>query len=167
MKYKICANKKGIRIDDAVPIVIFIFVAAFIIVFFRINEKIKGDKIITDIQHQKDILVGHGVLMSYISITDDKGSNKADFISRSIVEKNYDGLKQDITEYFRKKIGNVNWYIDVKDSSKNLILSLTNAQYSPQEQYSSTQVSYPVASVFIPTNRLESKYISIELFFSR
>lgn len=168
LKRKIFADKKGIGIDDAMPIIIFIFVAAFILVFFKINEKVKSGKSIDDIQRQKDILEGQSILMSYIKAVDNDGKNKADFISKSIVEKNYDGLKQDITEYFSKKIGNQNWYVDVKYSSNNLILpSITNAKYSPQEQYSSMQTAYPVASVYLPISGSNSKPIFIELFFSK
>ena len=166
MRYKIIANKRGIGIDDAVPIIIFIFVAAFVLVFFKINEKVKSDKIIDDAQRQKDIIEGHEALIGYVTSIDNQGNSKADFISKSIAGKNYDSLKQDISEYFNKKIGNINWYVDVKDSSKNLVMpSITNAQYSLQEQYLSTQVAYQVASVYLPISGSGTKPISIELFF--
>ena len=168
MKHKIFADKKGIGIDDAVPIIISIFVAALVIVVFTINEKVKSNKLIDDIQRQKDILEGQSILMSYIRSVENDENSKADFISKSIIEKNYDVLKQEITEYFNKKIGNINWYVDVKDSSNYLVLpSITNAKYSPQEQYSSTQIAYPVASVYLPISGSGTKPIFIELFFSK
>jgi len=168
LSFKIINNKKGIGIDDAVPIIIFIFVAALVIVFIRINEKVKHDKIIEDIQRQKDALEGNSILMSYIKTVDEHGNNKADFISKSITGKNYDALTQDIKEYFTKKGIDKNWYVDVKDASNNLIFpSISDTKYSPQEQYSSTQTAYPVASVVIPINGFEPGYVHIELYFSR
>lgn len=167
MKCRIPFNKKGLSIDEAIPFVIFILIAVFGVFLYNINENVKGKQLTTDIQMQKDILNGHGILMDYLKQSDEQGNNKADFIAKHIIEKDYDNIKKDLTEYFSKNIGNINWYIEVKDSSNNLIFpQLTNSQYSSHEQYSSTQITYSVAFASIPVYGQESSYISIELFFS-
>ena len=117
------------------------------------------------IQREKDIVDGHEALMEYLTKVHENG-NKADFISKLVIEKKYDVVKQDITDHFNQKLDNMNWHIDVKDSQGKLILpSITNTQYSPQEQYTSTQSTYRVASAFIPLDD-QANYILIELFFS-
>lgn len=166
MKYKICANKKAL-VDEAIPVIIFIFVAAIVIVAFRINENVKSESVVEDIQLQKDIVDGHVILMGYLNKIDEQGSNKAGFISKLIREKNYEPLKQDITEYFNKRL-DLRWYIDVKDSFGNFIFpTLSNAQFSPQEQYASTKTANKVASALLPINSPDISYISIELYFLR
>ena len=166
MKYKIYDNKKGIGIDDAVPLIIFIFVAAIGIFLFRVNENIKSNKLIEDIQTQKDIIEGHEVLISYLRKIDEQGNSKADSISKLVIEKNYEILKKDLTDYFGKRLEYLNWYIEVKESSGKLLFpALANAQYSPQEQYSSTQVAHLVASVLVSISNKD--HILIELFFAR
>ena len=55
LKYKICDNKKGIGIDDAVPSIIFIFVVTIAIVFLRINESQASDKNVEEIKKQKEL----------------------------------------------------------------------------------------------------------------
>ena len=158
-------NKKGIGIDDTIAFIIFLFIAAIGLFFFRFNENLKSAELVDDIKLQKDIQSGHEVLMEYLSKIDENGNSKADFISKSIIEKNNEILKKDLMDYFGKRLENLNWYIEVKDSSGNLIFpALTNAHYSPQEQYSSTKVANSVSSMIIPIKN--QNYISLELFFA-
>jgi len=166
LKSKIYNNKKGIGIDDALPIIIFIFIAALVIGFLKINDKVKSDRTIENIQRQKDILEGHQTLMEYLNKLDEQDSNKEDFISKSIMAKDYDAIKQDVTQYFNGKLGNLGWYLEIRDSTENLVMPvITNAQFSQQEQYSSTQSAFSVSSVLIPINEQVPTYITIELFF--
>ncbi|MBS3096597.1 hypothetical protein J4480_04110 [Candidatus Woesearchaeota archaeon] len=164
MKHKIFDNKKGIG-EEAFHIIIVLVIGALTIGFFKISDKIKSDKAMEAIQREKDIVDGHEALMEYLTKVHENG-NKADFISKLVIEKKYDVVKQDITDHFNQKLDNMNWHIDVKDSQGKLILpSITNTQYSPQEQYTSTQSTYRVASAFIPLDD-QANYILIELFFS-
>ena len=102
MKCKIFANKKGIGIDDAVPLIIFIFVAALVVVVFRINEQIKSDKLVASEERQKQIVEGHEILMAYLMQIDDQGNNKADFLSNSYLKGNYNDLKKDFNVVYDK-----------------------------------------------------------------
>lgn len=165
-KFRMYANKKGVGIDDTIAFIIFIFVAAIGIFFFRFNEDVKSAALADDIVFQKDILKGHEALMEYMSKAD-KQNNKADLVSKYAAEKNYDALKRDINDYFSKKLVDLNWYIEVKDSSGNLLFpALTNAQYtSAQEQYASTKVARSVALVIVPISNQD--YNMIELTFAR
>ena len=158
-------NRKGIGIDDAVPMIIFIFIAAFGIFLFNINEKIKSENLVEDIQLQKDILEGHEILMEYLRNVDEQGNNKADFISKSYIEKYYENLKKDLKEHFDKRLNYLPlWYIDIIDSSGNNIFSIQSTNYySGYEQSKVTEVGF----VLVPVNGLESKYIKIKLFFGK
>lgn len=162
MKYKTFNNKKGIGIDDAIPIIIFIFVAALVIFVLRINDIGKSSKIKDDIQHQKDILDGHQALMEYLARIDEQG-NKADFISKSINKKDYESIKKDMEKFFGEKLSYLpEWDIDVVDTSQKNILSVKSTNY--YSGYELHQVSQ-VASVAIPING--QQYITIKLFFGR
>lgn len=158
-------NRKGIGIDDAVPLIIFIFIAAFGIFLFNINEKIKSENLVEDIQLQKDILEGYEILMGYLRNVDEQGNNKADLISKSYIEKDYENLKKDLKEYFDKKLAYLPlWYIDIIDSSGNNIFSIQSTNYySGYEQSKVAEVGF----VLIPVNGLESQYIKIKLFFGK
>lgn len=165
LKYKIFNNKKGF-IDEFIPAVVFIIVAALAIFLLRISEHVKSDSLIKDIQVQKDIIYGHNLLIEYLLQIDEQDNSKADTISKAVIENNNDIIKQELAAYFGKKLAGVNWYIDVKDSENNLIFpTLSNAQYSPQEQYSSTQEAYQVDMTLVPISGTD--YIYIELFFVR
>ena len=160
MKCKIFANKKGIGIDDAVPLIIFIFVAALVVVVFRINEQIKSDKLVASEERQKQIVEGHEILMAYLMQIDDQGNNKADFLSNSYLKGNYNDLKKDLNEYFRIKLAHIPiWYIEIIDPSKKKIIVQGEASDYFMEKYR-------VASGSIPVNGL-SDNIKIEMYFGK
>ncbi len=165
MKYKIYDNRKGIGIDDAVPLIIFIFIAVFGIFIFNISEKVKSENLVEDIQIQKDILEGHEILMVYLTTSDVQMNNKADLISQSYTEKNYENLKKDLKEHFDKKLAYLPlWYIDIIDQSGNNIFSIQSTNYySGYEQSKVAEVGF----VLIPVYGLESQYIRIKLFFGK
>ncbi len=158
-------NKKGIGIDDTIAFIIFIFIAAIGIFFFRFNENVKSAGIVEDIKLQKDTLYVHQVLIEYLSKIDEQGNNKADFISKSVIEKDYEKLKKDMKEYFDIKLAPYSiWYIDLIDSSHKSLFSLQNDAYSSaSEQYKDTQF----VSVFIPVYNTAPGYIQIQLFYGR
>lgn len=150
--------------DDAVPFIIFLFIAAFSLFFFSINEEVKSKNLVENAQYQKNILFGHQVLMGYINEVNKQGGTKADFILKYISEKDYNIIKKDLVGHFSEILGNIDWHIGVKDSSGNMIFPyITPVQYSPE--YSSGQASYLAASVIIPISGAKPNYISIELFF--
>ena len=164
MKYKILDNKKGIGIDDAVPLVIFFFIAAFGVFLFNVNEKVKGQRLISDIQFQKDILNGHEILIEYITKIDEQG-NRAEFIAKSYLEKDYDKIKKDMKEYFDIKLANFPaWYIDLVDSSQQEIFSIQSDNYhSAHDQLNFVQIT----SIHVPVNSQQSMYLQIKLFTGR
>ena len=165
MRLKILYSKKGISTDEAVPFVIFIIVAVFGIFLFNINERVKGNQLVNDIQIQKDISGGHNLLINYLKQTDDQG-NKQDFIAKSVINKNYVSLKTDLDSYFSKNLINPNWYLEIKDSSKKIVFKLDKIAFSADDP-SLGHKTYSVGFVVVPINNQDQDYISIELFFAR
>lgn len=162
MKYKIYNNKKGIGVDDAVPLIIFIFVVAFGVFFFKLYEQGKSDKTIDNIQRQKNILEGHGILMDYLRIVDENGNNNADLISKSYNQKDYSNLKKDVEIYFNSKLKLdylQEWRIELVDSGQNIFLFAQSRGYSPK-----MDAIYQADSVFIPVKGLKSQLITLNLF---
>jgi len=160
LKCKIFANKKGIGIDDAVPLIIFIFVAALVVVVFRINEQIKSDRLVTSVEQQKQIVEGHEILLAYLMQVDDNGGNKADFISNSYLKGNYDELKKDMNEYFRVKLAHVPiWQLEIIDPSKKKMTLQGDASDYFLKRYRVTSVSIPVQGL--------PDYIKIDMFFGK
>lgn len=165
MRSKILNNKKGIGIGDMVAIIIFFSVVILVVYFFNINENVKGKILSTDIQSQKDIVSGHEALVDYLREMDGS-STKADIIAKSILEKNYELAKKDMTQYFSKKLSGVEWYIDVKDSSQKLLFQIQSSSLVLGGDYTASGgVPYFITSIIVPI--IGANYISIELFFVR
>lgn len=164
LKSRISNNKKGIAIDDAIAMIIFMFVVVMGVFAFNINEKIKGKILTTDIQFQKDVLAGQEALADYI-LESSGDDTKADFIGKSSISKDYEAIRKDMAQHFSKKLSGVKWFIDFKDSSQNIIFQLQSTSFSPVGEYQSTEAPYLVAALTIPITGID--YTSIELFFVR
>ena len=162
MRFRILNSKKGIAIGDAVAMIIFLLVAAFGVFFFHINEDVKGKALVTDIQLQKDKLSGHEVLVGYM-----EDSDKSDLLAQAVIGKNYDALKNDMGQYFSGKLAGIQWHIDVKDSSNNLLFQIKSIVSNPVD-FEVIQVEgapYFIDSIVIPVSGAD--YISIDLKFIR
>jgi len=158
LKYKICDNKKGIGIDNAVPSIIFIFVVTIAIVFLRINESQASDKNIEEIKKQKYILDGHSALIGYLKKLDENGSNKADFILKSYTKNDYTELKKDMEQHFASRLAHIPaWHINVNYQNNN-IFYLQGGNYHSL-QYNLVQAD----SIFIPIHGAKPEYIILQL----
>ncbi|MEK6984466.1 MAG: hypothetical protein AABX33_07875 [Nanoarchaeota archaeon] len=165
MKYKIFDSKRGIAEDETIPFIIFVFIAAFGIFLFSINERIKSNELIGDIQLQKYALNGHEVLIEYVSQIDEKGERKIDSISKYYIEKNYDSLKKDIQDFFDIKLAHLpEWYVDAIDSFGEKIFTAQGSYYLSETQ---NYAQYQVGSIIIPANGDDSRYIQLKLFYGR
>lgn len=164
LKYKL--NNKKAFIDEAVPFIIFIFVFAIVIFFFQIIKNDKTSALLEEIQKQKAVSAGHDALMGYLMMLDSQGSRKIDFVAKSINEKRYDDLKQDISTYLNKRIGHLYWYLDSKwMSGKQIFTPVTNiGQSVPEAQYI-TQF-WKSSFIVIPINGAQPDYAYIELSVS-
>ena len=156
-------SKKGIGIDDAVPMIIFILVAVFAIFLFRINEEIKNQDKIDEIKYQGKILDGHEVLINYLIQVDDNDNTRSYFLSTSYTEGNYDILKEDMREYFESKLSpyTLKWRLELVDPSGKEIFSMEKL---------GTGVVFrmdQVASVSIPIDDDEYSYVTLKLYFGK
>ncbi|HLC60958.1 MAG TPA: hypothetical protein VJJ52_06030 [Candidatus Nanoarchaeia archaeon] len=161
MRYKISKNKKGIGIDDALPLIVFILIAAFVIFVFRIYDSTKLDKTIKSIQQPKDEMYGHEILINYLSQTDSKGNSKAKIISELYVGGEYDQISIDLQAYFKSKLEPIaRWDIDIVTVYNENVLSVKGG-FSPNAD------KRFINSIKIPINSQKPNYLSIRLFMSR
>lgn len=161
MRRKISRCKKGIGIDDALPLIVFILAAAFIIFAFRINYNVKLDKTAKSIQEPKDAIYGHELLINYLSQTGAEGKSKAQTISELYLDKKYDQIKLDIQSYFKAKLEPIpRWDIDILDEYGDVLVSIRGGNAPNADKIF-------VNSAIIPVNSNEPSYISIRLFMSR
>jgi len=167
LKSRICANKKGIAIEDTVPIIIFILAAAIAIFLFNFIQNTKITKSADNIQIQKDRIDGNEALLEYLKKVDENGNSKADFISKNYNEKNYDAIRRDLEAYFRLKFSNVQmWRIELYDSYGNNILRpplrISDRSFADTELHISQ-----VASMTIPINSPASSILMFKIYIGR
>ena len=103
-------------------------------------------------------------MIEYITKIDEQG-NRAEFIAKSYLEKDYDKIKKDMKEYFDIKLANFPaWYIDLVDSSQQEIFSIQSDNYhSAHDQLNFVQIT----SIHVPVNSQQSMYLQIKLFTGR
>lgn len=161
LKCKISKNKKGIGIDDALPLIVFILVAAFVIFVFQINYNVKLDKTIKSIQQPKDEMYGHETLLNYLSQIDSNGNSKAKIISELYLDEKYDQIKLDLQTYFKPRLEPIpRWDIDIITEYNELIIFTRGG-------YSANSDKRLIDSIKIPVNSHEPTYLTIQLFMSR
>lgn len=153
-------NKRGIGIDDAVPLIIFIFVAAFGISFFKIYDNSKIDKNTYNLQIQKNVLNVHEILIQYLKEFDKNGNNNADFLSKSYIEKDYEKLKKIMEKDFSARLADFPaWHINLDGPNQKTLFYLERDGYDPKNN----QIieSDPI---FIPVIGQKSQYLTLRLF---
>ncbi len=157
-------NKKGIGIDDAVPMIMFIIVAALAILFFSFYFNGQSNQINTKIQWEKDQIGGNQLMLAYLRIIDDKGVSKSEFISRKIAERDYDSIKVDLTKNFQDKFSSyLLWRINiVDDSGRDVISPVEVNNYGIGD--SSPNV-LQVSSIKVPVGN--KKYVTMLLYAGR
>ncbi|MEK6892283.1 MAG: hypothetical protein AABX25_03800 [Nanoarchaeota archaeon] len=161
LRCKISRNKKGIGIDDALPLIVFILIAAFVIFVFRIYDNTKLDKTIKSIQQPKDEMYGHEILLNYLSQTDSNGNNKAEIISELYLGGKYDQINLDLQSYFKSKLEPIaRWDIDIVTEYNEDVLSVKGG-FSPNAD------KRLINSIKIPINSQKLTYVTIRLFMSR
>lgn len=157
------ADKRGIGLDDALPLIIFIFIAASAIAVFKIYEKANTSKLISDIQQQKDTLEGHEALMGYLTKLDVLGITNADYMSKSYIENNYENLEQDLKEHLNSRLSVHWWRIELADKYGGNLMSIQNRDYNNADYYKIIEAS----AIHIPIYGEHSQYLSIRLFVGR
>lgn len=158
--FRFYSNKKGF-IDEAIAIIVFIFLVAGILLFFRFSENSKSNKTFNDIQLQKDILEGNQILTNYLTKSDEDGKNKADILADSYTKRDYEGVKKDIESYFKEKISKPGWQIQVRDQSREILLVSGEGSIHSIHFYQVASILIPVKSSLL----LAPQYLLITLSF--
>lgn len=167
MKSRICASKKGIGIDDAVPIIIFILVAALIIFLFNTTQNTKSAKAVDNTQIQKNRFDGNAALLEYLQKLDDNGNNKIDFLSKNYNEGNYNIIRSDLEAYFRLKFSNAQmWRIELYDPSGNDILK-PPLRISDRNFFDTQLQITQVTSMEVPIHYSQSGFLVFKIYFGR
>ena len=153
-------NNKRCIIGKAVFVILFILVMAFGVLFFKIYEQTKSNKMLDDIRAQKYTIEGHEILISYLRRIDNQGNKKSFYISNYYDRDYIKSLKEDMEKYFSNKLSNFPaWHINVIDSNENVIFYIQSESYYLQE-YKLIQ-SDPI---FIPVNGAKADYVKLILF---
>jgi len=158
LKYKIFNSKKGIGIDDAIPVMVVIFVVAIMFMLFKFSEHSKEKGITDNIQQQKELVQGHDSLMGYLtSITN--GMNNADLVAASYLNKDK-SAEDSIKTYFSSRLPNINgWRVKIEDSKEKEFLDLKYGFYDK------SPLKYQVAESVIPVKNGET--LKITLYFAK
>ena len=100
LKSKIINNKNaGAAIDEATALIIFIFVAFFVIIFIRISDDSYKNEVNADISKEQMYANAHPALMSFLK--QQKGEETtADFILNSYYLNDFRNLEPIVKEFF-------------------------------------------------------------------
>ncbi len=161
MKYKTCNRKKGL-IDDVVPFIILLFVAAVAIVFLKSTSEAKDSQSIDKIKLKKNLLEAHDVMLNYLEKIGENGNNRADLISQSYNREDYAELKKDMGAYFNSKLKLdylPEWRIEAVGQNQKELFSLQSKWYSPK-----MDAIYQADSFFIPVKGTKSRLITLNIF---
>lgn len=162
MKYKIFVSKNGVVLDEILPLILLGFGLVLILGYVKVSEASTREKIIEDIIKQNDVVYAHETLIEYLKMLDEKGNNKIDFLSKSMIEKDYESIKKDMKDYFDKKLSNFPiWRIDLYES-QNFILSINSKNYELEpRQYELREVASVTVPLYSP-----NRHLSIKLFIA-
>src|SRR3989344_1769803 len=147
-------SKRGIAIDEAVPLIVLIIVAVFGVFFFRACEAGKSDVKSDNVLLEKKLGNAHEVLMNYLQTIGSDG-NKADFIAKSYLNDDIELLKTDLRQYLENRLSDA-WRVEIVSSSGKSVLADDSVSY--QE----TSARYLAANSVVPVNNGE--YILIKLY---
>jgi len=160
-------NKKGVGIDDALPIIVTLIVFALLVFAFRITDSVNEEKLQTGIQNQKDYVEAHDELTGYLSLIDEYFASNSQLVSDSFNEQNYSKLKKDMSGYFALKFGHLpRWEIEFLDQSEQAITAdgeyfiLRGGKGRGGFTISSNKA---VAKSFIPIQTNPPKYVIVRL----
>lgn len=167
MRCKIFRNKRSVVIDEALPLIGLIIVAVLFVGWTKVSEASDHSKISEDIQKQKDAIYAHEEMTAYLKKLDENGNNRIDFLSKSYNERNLNAIRNDLELYFRPKFSNLQmWRIELYDQSGNGII--TPPLRISDKNFPDTQLRInQVASITVPINSLDSKFLTFKVYFGR
>ena len=148
--------------EDAIAIVAFIILAGIVIFAIPLTNYIKKNEKTDEIDLQKDLILGDGLLSAYLNKVDGKGTNKFEVISELYRSNNFEAARQDIKNYFDAKLNKFpKWIVEVTDSSGKTIAYATGGCIE------NTAKSYEVSHAIIPVNKNPPEYLIIRLSFGK
>lgn len=151
LKCRIISNKKGgAPTDEAIGLLIFIFVAAFGLVLIKLFNISAENKINEDLTEQKLTLDGHSNLMSFLRQQADDGAI-SDLIINSYYLKDYPELNVHTQEFFNAKYLD-NWIIIIEDSDGKTVMSASPNNFLVDSLISVTKARQEVAAAYLPLN---------------
>lgn len=163
LKCRIIKDKKGgAPTDEAIGLLIFIFVAAFGLVFIKLFNISAENKVKEDLTEQKISLDGHSNLMSFLR-QQVKGATISDIIINSYYSNDYSQLRPYINEYFNSKYSD-EWIIVIEDSAGKTVLSANPNSFLINSLISVSATRQEVAVDYLPLNPSSGlNYLKIRL----
>lgn len=163
LKCRIIKNKKGgAPTDEAIGLLIFIFVAAFGLVFIKLFSISTENKIKEDLTEQKISLDGHSNLISFLR-QQVKDVTISDIIINSYYLNDYSQLSAYIKEHFNAKYSD-EWVIIIEDSAGKTVLSANPNSFLINSLISISATRQEVAVAYLPLNPSSGlNYVKIRL----
>lgn len=160
MKYRIASNKKAVAMDNVVPLIMFMFFAAFAFLILFANSKIEAKELDQEVSQQKTSIDATQDLLAYLGKIDENGNSRADLISRHYYDNKYEEMEDDIKIYFNSKFSNIpKWYFEIVDKSDNIVYSLSSGLKTVRG------IRYQFASAIIPVRGIPSEHLMIKIYF--
>ena len=137
-------------VEDLVGLLVFMFVAVIVIIFFTFVNLIGEGKTTTDAEKDIENLNANDALLHFLKIPDesDLGGNMADFILQSYIEEDYAKLRILAKDYFEEVSHPLMWRFTIKTASGREIF---NAESESLDFSIPTKLV--TSSVIIPVNK--------------
>ena len=174
LKPRILGSKKAVGIEDAIPLIIFIFVGAIIFGAFMLFDNTRQATTQTTMKNQIDKLDANEILAGFLAKVDEKGNTNADLILKLYIDKeknlgNEDVLKNNIRDYFGERLSHwTKWKLQIDqngDYSKNIMTVSSDDGPALSRNFGLVGSTNEVSEFLIPVS--SSEYLSITLFFEQ
>lgn len=152
MKSKILSDKKGIGLDEAIPLIVFIITAAITIVVFSLVNSSITEAIQNEAGLWKQQVEGRENLFTFLTQETNGKQNALHLIEYYHDRKNEATITQTIEGFFTKKYSN-SWLFIVEDAQNNKIL----------DEGSDTFSRAHLATIHLPLLTSTTPYLKITL----
>ena len=164
MKFRILNNKKGgAPIDEAAGLILFIFIAAFGLIWIKVSNVSNENRSNEEVEYQKRVTDAHSNLMTFLN---NQINNKpiAEIIVNSYYSQDYSKLDKPMKDFFNSIYSN-DWVIIIEDSNKNVVLSANPNSFLVRSLVSISTTREELATAYLPLNpEIGLGYLKIRLF---
>ncbi|MBR9706320.1 hypothetical protein GOV14_04745 [Candidatus Pacearchaeota archaeon] len=163
-------KKAGLAIEDLTGLLIFMFIAVFVVLFFKFID-FMGDKQVTfEVENQIESLKANDALLHFLKspAKSDLGDNMADLIIQSYLEEDNDLLRKSVKDHFDNIYNpeNTPWRLIIITPSERTIFKEGKRGYAtytgPDDYWAGYNApQYSTAVARIPTKNDNVPYLEV------